>query len=853
MVASAIDLREEMDASAVLNQPFTVGSGANGNSSSEVAPLSIRKPIEPSKARFMIRTLPKDCNPTPVTARNAHGAQLLSPTANKKHSALAAETEMHLPDNPFDDITEEKLQKLSGKQDLSRVTYLQISVDSGKQSVEVVGELLPSLQQLKLQNSTLHSFRDLGTSLHSLQILWVMRSGINDLDGIGALTGLQELYLQYNDISDLSPLTLHDEIQVIDLEGNCVSDVGQIEQLVTNAFSTLAFCAQLTALNLEANPVCKIAYYRQIVANFLPQLTTLDDKPITEEERAKISDDDIDAAIKAHQDELAAASLTPATVDDKLLIADGIKSSLPPSHYDDRSPRRLSRSSSTQRVVGFDPALDAMKRDSGSSLTHGTDIVFAGNVTSALRRHRSESEPDSQFNNPAVQELQQNITGIPASVSKGSQLSNNESISQFSALERPKTPARVSITDTLDRANELETHKHKSRDAILNELKAWQQEGIVSQVGVTHVSSHREHDSSPSKASIKRKTPNHTKTSERRPNTSAGVLRNGVSLREAFVDTRKDKESNTVDQGKSRAKTPSLHRRSSYTPPSMSSGTVDILILDEGDERRPCSPKKSSKGIFTTGPSGPDWNLDALSPKLDIGTAESSWRNFPLSSPREDRDQNDRVFQKSARSGGSEDGEDSDSSSSDSETKSGSAQSKSRRHSRPSQSTFFNVAESLHAIDKWRDEMDDGDAFVSVGSPRTRTLSSRDSSVPSVSKHASRTSTPSTNTQQKEENDNQGKTTIDADYPPCGPMKQSPQALQLGPANYESDERIVQYMKDKHKCVAETKTREGFRRYFHGIEADRLEKLLQRVFSDPEKVRRRLQLMSGLYRHELPS
>jgi hypothetical protein len=84
-------------------------------------------------------------------------------------------------------------------------------------------------------------------------------------------------------------------------------------------------------------------------------------------------------------------------------------------------------------------------------------------------------------------------------------------------------------------------------------------------------------------------------------------------------------------------------------------------------------------------------------------------------------------------------------------------------------------------------------------------------------------------------------------------MKQSPQALQLGPANYESDERIVQYMKDKHKCVAETKTREGFRRYFHGIEADRLEKLLQRVFSDPEKVRRRLQLMSGLYRHELPS
>lgn len=106
-------------------------------------------------------------------------------------------------------------QQLSGHVDLSSVKYLQLSIDSGKQSVEAIGELLPSLQQLRLQNSVLHSFRDLGTSLHSLQILWIMRSGIKDLDGIGALTGLQELYLQYNDISDISPLTLHEELQVL--------------------------------------------------------------------------------------------------------------------------------------------------------------------------------------------------------------------------------------------------------------------------------------------------------------------------------------------------------------------------------------------------------------------------------------------------------------------------------------------------------------------------------------------------------------------------------------------------------------------------------------------------------------
>lgn len=124
------------------------------------------------------------------------------------------------------------------------------------------------------------------------------------------------------------------------------------------ASTTVAFCPQLTTLNLDANPVCKIGYYRQIIANFLPQLTTLDDKPITKAEQAKISDEDIDAAIDAHRQELLAERAAPVAVDDKLLIADGIKLSASAalgSHADERSPRKLSRISSGQRLAGFDP------------------------------------------------------------------------------------------------------------------------------------------------------------------------------------------------------------------------------------------------------------------------------------------------------------------------------------------------------------------------------------------------------------------------------------------------------------------------------------------------------------------
>lgn len=101
--AAAIDPREEMD-DAVLQSVR----------SRTVAPPTALK------TKFLIRTLPKDCNPTPVTAVVTSPSSLLSPTTRKSpHSkamlhavagaAAAAEAEEHLPDNPFDDITEEKL------------------------------------------------------------------------------------------------------------------------------------------------------------------------------------------------------------------------------------------------------------------------------------------------------------------------------------------------------------------------------------------------------------------------------------------------------------------------------------------------------------------------------------------------------------------------------------------------------------------------------------------------------------------------------------------------------------------------------------------------------------------------
>ncbi|DAZ96013.1 TPA: hypothetical protein N0F65_008992 [Lagenidium giganteum] len=766
MTTVAIDLREEMDESDVLNTRAPLHFKQKQQLQYAQQQIHPAAPSD-SKAKFLIRALPRECNPTPVTAASAGAPATLlsSPSAHKLKNQNDAVEEALAADNPFDDLTEEKLQHLSGKQDLARVTSLQIAVNSTQHSVEVIGELLPSLQQLRLHNSVLSSFRDLGTSLHSLQSLWAMRCSIRDLDGISALTGLQELYLQHNSITDISPLTMHEEIVVLDLEGNQVCDIGQIEQL--------AFCPQLRSLNLKDNPVGRISCYRQIVANFLPQLEMLDGKPLVDEERRKLADSVIDAVIAKHQEDLAAEAT------DNELGADIIRS---PRASGGLNGAQLARSSSSTRV-GVETTSDPVKDDYGSSLTHGTDIVFAGNVTSALRRHRNETDPES-----------------PKRTSRNQQASGFDHNS-----DRPQTPARISITDTLDRANELENRKYKSRDAILNELKSWQMEAASWQLGVTHVA--QDGTESTTKHIVK-------SHHDKRPNTSAGVMRNGKAVAEAFVEQRPPSSSRPKTPG-----SPTKSQRSSLT----GQWTVDILILDDHDERRPCSPTKTPRGIYASSSTERDWNLDALSPKVDF--SHSSWKDkLPSSRPATSQG---RIHRPSKYKPSKEaDHNSSDSDSDDFAVGRDSAPFPRKSSKKQPPGAFFNIVESLNAIDKWRDEMDDDSSIVNV---RSDCLSPRRLTTPAVETSAD---------------------ILVIDHSSSDGHAKVP-AMELGPANFESDERVVRWMKEKHKMVAETKTREGFRRFFRGIDAPRLERILQEVFKDQVKVRRRMQIMQGFFHGQL--
>ncbi|KAM7226061.1 hypothetical protein CapIbe_022206 [Capra ibex] len=283
-----------------------------------------------------------------------------------------------------------RLQALAQVDDLRLVSVLEMCVNTRENSLGSFGLHLPNLSQLKLNGSCLGSLRDLGTSLGRLQVLWLARCGLADLDGISSFPALKELYVSYNNIWDLSPLCLLEQLEVLDLEGNCVEDPGQLRYL--------QLCPRLATLTLEGNPLClrpgsgsthqvpQGYNYRAEVRKLIPQLQVLDELPAAHT--------GLLASRKLDQDWLLVkeAIKEGCTLDSLLPRPDRTHCSpelcLPETQP--RAPRRWPLSLLVPGVPlpeGLLPKGPAPE-DDASNLTHGAGRVLCGNPTKGLREHQ---------------------------------------------------------------------------------------------------------------------------------------------------------------------------------------------------------------------------------------------------------------------------------------------------------------------------------------------------------------------------------------------------------------------------------------------------------------------------------
>ncbi|KAJ8390930.1 hypothetical protein AAFF_G00098500 [Aldrovandia affinis] len=372
-----------------------------------------------------------------VTELSGSGRTNPTPTVNEEYEVLL---ELYL--------SPEKLKDLTGVEDLGGVTTLEMCVDTRDNTLGNFGSYLPSLVHLRMNNSLVMSVRDLGTTLSHLQVLWLARCGLADLDGIPSFSSLQELYVAYNDIWDLSQVSMLEHLQVLDLEGNSVDDLIQVQYL--------GLCSHLSHLTLEGNPICTQPQplpspaqieqydYRSSVRELVPQLRYLDNVPAGD----------------------AGPRCGSATVEDWDLLKESIKDSAPAGVDSlgsvSASPRPgsaqrpattlpLGRPSSTRPISspasrpGSSPASRPGSADSdpvsldqdASGLTHGVGRVICGNPVQVLRACRQKM-------------------GIPAPVPHPN------------SLAPPRPPP--------ERTFDLEESDGRERGDVFSELRAWRKE-----------------------------------------------------------------------------------------------------------------------------------------------------------------------------------------------------------------------------------------------------------------------------------------------------------------------------------------------------------------------------------------
>ncbi|XP_053837449.1 leucine-rich repeat-containing protein 56 isoform X2 [Vidua macroura] len=393
-------------------------------------------------------------------------------------------------------LSPRKLKILAGVDDLQQVKALEMQVDTREISLGNFGVHLPNLRELKLNNSSLVSVRDLGTSLSHLCVLWMARCGLSDLDGISSCSSLKELYIAYNNISDLSQLTWLDHLEVLDLEGNNIEDINQVQYL--------RLCCKLSHLTVEGNLICLKPNaesaedpdynYRAEVKKLIPHLKYLD--------RIPASQTTLLLPRKMHEDSLIIKeSIKEGGLSKDISWLDPYLGEVAKQSGCSPKPPVTSRPGDAQCSANVGTCTDAsllssscplpdptvfpdklFTKDDSSDLTHGFRQVICGNPAKALHVRRQKLGP------PAVSPLKlSGLTTENVSVSGGGRDLHPEKVSSDLGawMEQHKGCLQTGQQEQASQALKVNKGEDWSlTDSLENELREACDEDLIERISL---------------------------------------------------------------------------------------------------------------------------------------------------------------------------------------------------------------------------------------------------------------------------------------------------------------------------------------------------------------------------------
>ena len=135
------------------------------------------------------------------------------------------------------------------EENLYNLKKLSIIITNDYGLLNQFGNFLPQLKLLKLNNSNILNFNDIGTNFNKIECLQMKRCHLRDLNGIICIQNLKILDIEDNEVSDLIDLDMCSELKKIILKKNKI--------LESDNLQFLSSLINLEYIDIRENPICE--------------------------------------------------------------------------------------------------------------------------------------------------------------------------------------------------------------------------------------------------------------------------------------------------------------------------------------------------------------------------------------------------------------------------------------------------------------------------------------------------------------------------------------------------------------------------------------------------------------------